>query len=154
VTFDLPKMIESKRAYRDKLATLPIAKKLRILDALRERELAIRGIQPSSRARRTRPSSPFLAMKNYPVLAPFADSVSERFDEWLRDKAKAGTVFAQEQLAWLNLMRDQIATSITIERDDLDLAPFNQRGGLGKAHELFGEQLSMLLDELNEALAA
>jgi hypothetical protein len=29
-----------------------------------------------------------------------------------------------------------------------------QRGGLGKAHQLFGEQLPMLLDELNEVLAA
>ena len=27
-------------------------------------------------------------------------------------------------------------------------------GGLGKAHQLFGEQLPKLLDELNEALAA
>lgn len=70
------------------------------------------------------------------------------------DKAKAGTVSTSEQLAWLNLMRDQIATSITIERDDLDLSPFSQRGGLGKAHELFGEQLPKLLDELNAALAA
>jgi type I restriction enzyme R subunit len=51
-------------------------------------------------------------------------------------------------------MRDQIATSIPIERDDLDLSPFSQRGGLGKAHELFGEQLPKLLDELNAALAA
>ena len=33
-------------------------------------------------------------------------------------------------------------------------APFNQRGGLGKAHQLFGEQLPKLLNELNEALAA
>ena len=31
---------------------------------------------------------------------------------------------------------------------------FNQRGGLGKAHQLFGEQLPKLLDELNEVLAA
>ena len=30
----------------------------------------------------------------------------------------------------------------------------NQRGGLGKAHQLFGEQLPKLLDELNEVLAA
>ena len=30
----------------------------------------------------------------------------------------------------------------------------SQRGGLGKAHHHFGEQLPMLLDELNEALAA
>ena len=29
-----------------------------------------------------------------------------------------------------------------------------KRGGLGKAHQLFGEQLPKLLDELNEALAA
>jgi type I restriction enzyme R subunit len=33
-------------------------------------------------------------------------------------------------------------------------APFNQRGGLGKAHQLFGPSLPGLLDELNEALAA
>lgn len=94
------------------------------------------------------------ALEQQPVLAPFSDSVSERYNEWLMDKAKAGIVFTQEQLAWLNLMRDQIATSLSIEPDDLDLAPFNQRGGLGKAHQLFGEQLPKLLDELNSVLAA
>lgn len=31
---------------------------------------------------------------------------------------------------------------------------FSQRGGLGKAHQLFGEQLPKLLDELNQVLAA
>jgi type I restriction enzyme R subunit len=36
----------------------------------------------------------------------------------------------------------------------LELSPFNQRGGLGKAHQLFGDQLSTLLEELNEVLAA
>jgi type I restriction enzyme R subunit len=51
-------------------------------------------------------------------------------------------------------MRDQIATSLSIEAEDLDLSPFNQRGGLGKAHQLFGEQLPKLLDELNATLAA
>ena len=30
----------------------------------------------------------------------------------------------------------------------------SQGGGLGKAHQLFGEQLPKLLDELNEVLAA
>jgi len=36
----------------------------------------------------------------------------------------------------------------------LELSPFNQRGGLGKAHQLFVGQLHKLLDELNELLAA
>jgi type I restriction enzyme R subunit len=69
-------------------------------------------------------------------------------------KAKAGVTFTDEQLAWLNLIRDHIATAISIETEDLELSPFNQRGGLGKAHQLFGEQLPELLDELNETLAA
>jgi type I restriction enzyme R subunit len=66
------------------------------------------------------------------------------------------------------------ATSLSIEPEDLELSPFlvaptcpskprrswklgeggNQHGGLGKAHQLFGEQLPKLLDELNEVLAA
>lgn len=43
---------------------------------------------------------------------------------------------------------------LSIEPQELYLSPFNQRGGLGKAHQLFGEQLPRLLDELNETLAA
>ena len=94
------------------------------------------------------------ALEQQTVLAPFADSVTERFNEWLMDKAKAGVKYTADQLAWLNLIRDHIATAISIEREDLELSPFNQLGGLGKAHQLFGEQLPKLLDELNEALAA
>ena len=94
------------------------------------------------------------ALEQQPMLKPFADSVAERFNEWLMDKAKTGVSFTPEQLAWLNLIRDHIATSVAIEPDDLELAPFRQRGGLGKAHQLFGSELPKLLDELNQVLAA
>ena len=43
VSLDLQKIIEDKRALRRNLAARSIAEKLRMLDALRERELAIRG---------------------------------------------------------------------------------------------------------------
>lgn len=43
MSFDLQKILESKRALRRDLAARPLAEKLRMLDALRERELAIRG---------------------------------------------------------------------------------------------------------------
>jgi hypothetical protein len=43
MSFDLQKILESKRAQRRQLAARPAAEKLRMLDALRERELAIRG---------------------------------------------------------------------------------------------------------------
>jgi hypothetical protein len=41
-TFDLQAMIDSKQAFQKQLARLPIAEKLAMLDALRERTLAIR----------------------------------------------------------------------------------------------------------------
>jgi type I restriction enzyme R subunit len=94
------------------------------------------------------------ALEQQPVLEPFADSVNTRFESWLAEKARTGSVFAGEQLAWLHLIRDHIATSLSIEPDDFDYAPFSQRGGLGKAHQVFGERLPKLLDELNEVLAA
>ena len=52
------------------------------------------------------------------------------------------------------MIRATFATSLSIEPEDLELSPFNQRGGLGKAHQLFGDQLPKLLDGLNEVLAA
>ena len=94
------------------------------------------------------------ALEQQPVLEPFAESVTTRFNEWLMDKANSGVKFSSDQLAWLNLFRDHIATSLSIEPDDFEYAPFSQRGGLGKAHQLFGEQLSSILDELNLKLVA
>jgi len=94
------------------------------------------------------------ALEQQPVLTPFAASVAERFDQWLAAKARAGAAFTPDQVAWLRLIRDHIATSLSIEPDDFGYAPFAQRGGLGKAHQLFGEELTKLLDELNTLLVA
>jgi hypothetical protein len=48
MSFDLEKILQSKRALRRDLAAWPIAEKLRMLDALRQRTLALR---PSSASR-------------------------------------------------------------------------------------------------------
>ena len=42
MSFDLEKILESKRAFRRTLATRPVAEKLRILEALRQRAITIR----------------------------------------------------------------------------------------------------------------
>jgi hypothetical protein len=42
MSFDLQKILESKRALRRDIAARPVAEKLRMLDVMRERELAIR----------------------------------------------------------------------------------------------------------------
>ena len=43
MTFDLAKILESKRGFRERLASRPIAEKLAMLDAMRARHLAIQG---------------------------------------------------------------------------------------------------------------
>jgi hypothetical protein len=42
MSFDLQRVLESKRAYRQKLAARPVAEKLRLLDELCERAHVIR----------------------------------------------------------------------------------------------------------------
>lgn len=45
--FDFKRMLESKRHYGERVASRSMGEKLRILDALRERELALRGKVPA-----------------------------------------------------------------------------------------------------------
>ena len=87
-------------------------------------------------------------------LIPFADRVHERFRSWLAMQQTAGRAFTEEQLRWLENIRDHIAGSVSIEPRHFDLAPFNQRGGLPRAYALFGDDLSRLLEELNLELVA
>ena len=49
MSFDLEKILASKRALRRELAAKPIAEKLRMLDALRERALILRASSPPER---------------------------------------------------------------------------------------------------------
>ena len=86
-------------------------------------------------------------------LAPFADGVNERFHGWLAMQEVAGREFTDEQRQWLEDIKDHVAGNVSIEPGDLQYALFTQRGGIGKAYDLFGEELAALLDELNLTLA-
>ena len=90
-----------------------------------------------------------------PKLAPYADTVRRNFQSWiLKRHSGAGEKFTGEQLEWLHMVREHIITSIHLDRDDLDMAPFDAKGGLGKMYQLFGEGIDSVVGELNEALAA
>lgn len=58
MTFDLGKILQSKRDFRQRLAARPIAEKLAMLDALRERSLAIRPTRPVPEGDRLREEPP------------------------------------------------------------------------------------------------
>ena len=85
-------------------------------------------------------------------LEPFVDGVRERFHGWLAMQETAGRAFTEEQVRWLEAIRNHIAGSVSMELGDFQYAPFNQQGGLSKAYELFGDELAGLLENLNGVL--
>ena len=88
-------------------------------------------------------------------LKPFSEQVDKRFQEWIfRHNAQRATAFTPEQTEWLRLMKDHIASSCSISRDDFDYAELSGKGGLQKVWAVFGNQLDGLMNEMNEELVA
>ncbi len=88
-------------------------------------------------------------------LKPFADEVDKRFQGWIfRHNAQRASAFTPEQTEWLRLIKEHIASSCSIHRDDFDYAELADKGGLQKAWQLFGKELDTLIDEMNKELVA
>ena len=100
------------------------------------------------------------AMHEENELVPFPERVNTSFKAWIaqqqqiRHSRESGNPdepgFSDEQLNWLHMIRDHIAASLGIDTDDFDYAPFSGEGGLGKVHQLFGAELPVILEELNQ----
>ncbi len=98
-------------------------------------------------------------------LIPFPERVNANFKAWLATQQEGrhpgesrgpgkSKGFTPEQIKWLEMIRDHIAANLSIAPDDFEYAPFSQQGGLGKVHQLFGDKLNAIIEELNETLAA
>ena len=87
-------------------------------------------------------------------LVPFADRVNYNFMQWTLRRNAGAVHFTDEQMEWLRLVKDHIAVSLSIETSDLDLNPFDRKGGLGRFYEMFGDQYEAILMEMNVELVA
>lgn len=87
-------------------------------------------------------------------LTPFADKVNYNFMQWTLRRNAGAVHFSDEQMEWLRLIKDHIATSLSIEPDDLDLSPFDRKGGLGRFYDVFGDSYESILLEMNIELVA
>ncbi len=88
-------------------------------------------------------------------LAAFDDTVRRNFQNWIMTHhASPNPKFTEAQTHWLQMIRDHISTSFHLERDDLDMAPFDREGGLGRMYQLFGDRMDAVIGEMNEALVA
>ena len=88
------------------------------------------------------------------TLVPFAERVSYNFQQWSFRRNAGAVHFTEEQMEWLRLIKDHIAASLSVVLEDLDLSPFDRKGGLGRFYEVFGEEYEKILMELNVELVA
>jgi type I restriction enzyme, R subunit len=87
-------------------------------------------------------------------LTAFDKTVDRNFQDWIFKK-QAGTLkYTEEQVQWLRMIKDYIAGSFHLDKEDFELDPFNKQGGLGKMWQLFGEETEEIIEELNESLVA
>ena len=87
-------------------------------------------------------------------LTPFADKVNYNFMQWTLRRNAGAVHFTDEQMEWLRMIKDHIASSLSIEPDDLELSPFDHKGGLGRFYEVFGDNYEDILYEMNIELVA
>ncbi len=81
-------------------------------------------------------------------------TIDKNFQKWVFAKQAGSLKYTAEQMEWLRMIKEHIATSLHVEIDDLDYTPFDSQGGRGKMWQLFGEEMNNIIDELNEALVA
>lgn len=87
-------------------------------------------------------------------LTPFADKVNYNFMQWTLRRNAGAVHFTEEQMEWLRMIKDHIVASLSIEPEDLDLSPFDRKGGLGRFYDVFGDSYEAILTEMNLALVA
>lgn len=87
-------------------------------------------------------------------LSPFADKVNYNFMQWTFRKNTGAVHFTEEQMDWLRMIKDHIITSLSILPEDLDLTPFDRRGGLAAFYGAFGDDYENILNEMNVELVA
>ncbi len=89
------------------------------------------------------------------ALTPYDKTVDKNFQQWiLKKNAGQHNRFTEEQMQWLRMIKDYVAGSFHVEKEDFELDPFNKQGGLAKMWQLFGDGMDEIINELNEALAA
>jgi type I restriction enzyme, R subunit len=89
------------------------------------------------------------------TLVAYDKTVDKNFKDWLfKQNAGQHNKFTEEQMQWLRMIKDYVASSFHVAKEDFELDPFNKNGGLGKMWKLFGEKTDEIIEELNEVLAA
>lgn len=88
------------------------------------------------------------------ILTPYETTVNRNFQDWVFRKQAGALKFTEEQMEWLRMIKEHIVSSFHVEARDLEYAPFDAKGGIGKMYQLFGGEMEGVIREMNEVVAA
>jgi len=81
-------------------------------------------------------------------------TAQERVEYVMREFSR-GKNFTEEQIKWLELIRNHLIENLTIDADDFEYAPiFTRMGGKSKAKKVFNDELETVISQLNFLIAA
>lgn len=88
-------------------------------------------------------------------ITPFNTTVRKNFKHWIMNYHHGDSdKFNEQQMQWLRAIRDHIASSFHFEHDDLEMTPFDAKGGLMGMYQQFGDKMDWVIEELNRELVA
>jgi type I restriction enzyme R subunit len=95
-----------------------------------------------------------LSMVKHAALAEARIMTAEERARAAIERASVGQDWTPEQLEWLDRMRRHLVENLSIDRDDFDLVPvLSDRGGWGRAVQIFPSELDVLIGRINRELA-
>ncbi|MEO8446927.1 MAG: type I restriction-modification enzyme R subunit C-terminal domain-containing protein [bacterium] len=86
------------------------------------------------------------------TLEPFTEKVNKKFDDWIRANESEGRTFNNDEMEWLVMMKNYVASFLEIDMISFNQPPFINKGGAAKAYNVFGHDLNRILFEMNEKL--
>ena len=86
-------------------------------------------------------------------LEEFDKVAEQRYNLWKGRQLKKGITFTDEQNQWLDMIKDYIIANAYIEKSNIQ-ETMDDRGGIFKAKEVFGNNLENILSDLSLALVA
>ncbi len=85
-------------------------------------------------------------------LIPYPEQVQQRYAGWLAAQQANGRMFSEGQRWWLDRIAEAIGVNLTVTAQDFQYGELFQRGGWLAARRALGDELPVLLEELNAAL--
>lgn len=82
-------------------------------------------------------------------LEPYKLTVQNHYEEWLK---KQWNTYTNDQQTWLDLMKDHLSTSLELTPEIFEYWAFAQLGWLGRAYQLFWNNLMGVMEEMQREL--